>query len=164
MKTQFVSITSNEEGQKVIPSQNNPEYGYIRVEQTADVFVDGWLRTQTRSALIKGKVSQLERIAALGRLEGKIVILEYVESELPENLQKELDKSEKFRESSIKKAGLNGPVLTKDGEDIYRFEMFVSADSPTGDVLVKHDNVEQVREWQAEQKAIQEAKNKKGKK
>ena len=68
MKNQ-VKVTAKE-GAVVIASTNNAEYGYIRVESEQTNFVDGWVRTEKRSALIKGKTADLN---ALGFTEGKVL-------------------------------------------------------------------------------------------
>ena len=55
-----VTVAADKNGNVIGISPNNPEYGWIRVEQNARVINDrGWLRNSKRSALIKGKVEDL---------------------------------------------------------------------------------------------------------
>src|SRR6185503_19469074 len=64
-----VKVTSKE-GKIVIPSENKPEFGYLRVEAKNTSFEKGWLKNETRSALISGKVADLN---ALGLKEGQAI-------------------------------------------------------------------------------------------
>lgn len=65
-------------------SNNNPDYGYIRVESTGEVTfgAGGWLNSSSKTALIKGKTSDLKTFIAknnvtLGyEMPGQIVIME----------------------------------------------------------------------------------------
>ena len=65
-------------------SNNNPDYGYIRVESTGEVTfgTGGWLNSSSKTALIKGKTADLKTFIAknnvtLGyEMPGQIVIME----------------------------------------------------------------------------------------
>lgn len=120
-------------------SSNNPDFGYIRVEENGGLSFGngGWLNSNTKTALIKGKVKDLETFVTKNNVSvgyeipGKIVIMEqttpFYEGQQP------------------KRAGANGEVLySTDNQGvrhaIYRQTEF-TMDSNRQDVLVKHDNV-----------------------
>ena len=77
-----VTVVADQNGNVIGVSTNNPEYGYIKVEQlTTQINDQGWLKNVKRSALIKGKV---EDLLALGykegsQISGKIVVKESFE-------------------------------------------------------------------------------------
>lgn len=85
MKNSVKIIGKNNQSTEILGiSSNNPEYGYIRVESTGDVTFGsgGWLNSQSRTALIKGKTSDLQafitknNVKAGYELQGQIVIME----------------------------------------------------------------------------------------
>jgi hypothetical protein len=129
-----VKVTSNDQGQIVVPSQNNPEYGYIRVESKTTAMVNGWANTQTRTALIKGTVEALNsfveerQLRAGSVLEGKILV--------KETLEKPYDNAQ------AKRAGAEGAILKKDGQPIYRTSEYTT-NVDEQDVLIKHDTITQ---------------------
>jgi hypothetical protein len=65
-------------------STNNPDYGYIRVESSEGISFGngGWLNANTKTALIKGKVTDLttfvqkNRVTVGYEIDGKIVVNE----------------------------------------------------------------------------------------
>lgn len=130
-----VLVTANELGLVVIPSSNNPEYGYIRVEQTQTGIVNGWLTPKTRSALIRGKVADLQMLGwkAGMPLDGKIVIKESHTPTNPNNLDQDL-----------KLAGDSGIPCTFDDQPIYR-SAFYTTDMEEKDVLIAHNNGEAIK-------------------
>ena len=124
-----VTVTAKD-GQVIFPSSNNPEFGYLRVASSQAAFNDqGFVTMQKRSALIRGKVADLE---ALGLkegqvLSGKIVI---VESTTPTN--------ESNPEQDLKINPKTEEVLTHNGSPIYRVGRYSEA-SNAMDTLLKHD-------------------------
>jgi len=106
-----VHVTADQDGNIIGVSQNNPEYGYVRVEQIATTInTEGWLRRAKRSALIKGKV---EDLMATGfrkdqELPGKIIVIESHVPFNPENPERDL-----------KIAGDTGIVCRVDDQPIY---------------------------------------------
>jgi len=123
-------------GAVVYVSQNNPEYGYIRVQQVRTMIDDnGFLRRKPISALIPGTLSELQESGFYGGqlLEGKIIVDESLD---PFN--------EKTPERDLKIAGETGIVCTLGGLPIYRRTKF-SFDANGNDTLIKHDNVDQLR-------------------
>jgi hypothetical protein len=125
-------------------SENNSDYGYIRIQQVRTVIDDnGFLRRKSVSALIPGTVTELTETGFYeGQiLDGKIVI---EESLAPFN--------SKTPEKDLKLAGETGIVCRVGGMPIYRRTKF-STMSNAADTLIKHDNVEELREAYARQKS-----------
>lgn len=133
-----VTTCKNDSREIIGVSSNNSDFGYIRVEENGGISfgAGGWLNSNTKSALIKGKVKDLETFVeknnvTLGyELKGKIVVLEQT---IP------------FYDGQIAKlAGANGEVLysVQNGKKlpIYRQTEF-TMDMSREDMLVKHDNV-----------------------
>lgn len=117
-------------------SENNPEWGYVRVSQNRLVIGDnGFMTPKTLNFLIKGTVENLKMAAfyAGQELPGNILIEESLE---PFN--------KKNPERDYKVAGDTGIVLTVNGSPIYRRTIY-SASTNAEDTLIKHDNVEELR-------------------
>ncbi len=136
MNSKVIVLSDETTGAVVNVSQNNPEYGYIRVQQVRTMIDDnGFLRRKPVSALIPGTVSELKESGFFAgqQLDGKIVVEESLE---PFN--------EKTPERDLKIAGETGVVCTLGGLPIYRRTKF-SFDATGTDALIKHDNVEQLR-------------------
>ena len=145
-----VVVTADTNGNVIGVSENNPEYGYVRVEQSGAFINDqGWLRISKRSALIKGKVEDLLQ-AGFNQgqeLPGKIVV---VESLTPFNTQNP--------DRDLKIAGDTGVVCRIEDEPIYR-QTFYTTNDTLNDQLIMHTNSEEIREVQAAQKAVSALKN-----
>ncbi len=140
-----VTVTADENGNVVGVSQNNPEYGYIRVEHVAtQINEQGWLRNVKRSALIKGKV---EDLVATGyregsTLPGKIVVVESLTPFNPENPDRDL-----------KIAGSTGIICRVDDQPIYR-QSFYSSNPNAYDQLLSHNNSTEIREVMSAQQLM----------
>lgn len=140
-----VQVVADDNGNVINVSQNNPEYGYIRVQQVAFQINDrGWLRNVKRSALIKGKVEDLQdaNYTAGTSIPGKIVVIESFVPFNPENPEKDL-----------KIAGETGVVCRVDDQPIYR-QTFFTSNLNAFDELITHNNSDEIKEVQAAQKAI----------
>jgi len=132
-----VTVIGNEAGQVINVSENNPEFGYVRVQQTRTMFDDnGFLRARKVYALIPGKVEELEmaNFRAGQELQGQIIVKEAL---TPFN--------EKDPQRDLKIAGDTGIICSVEGQPIYRRTQY-TAMSNAEDVLVQHDNVEELRE------------------
>jgi hypothetical protein len=140
-----VTVTADQNGNVVGVSQNNPEYGYIRVEQVAtQINEQGWLRNVKRSALIKGKV---EDLVATGYREGsvlpgKIVVVESLTPFNPENPDRDL-----------KIAGSTGIICRVDDQPIYR-QSFYTTNPNAYDQLLSHNNSTEIREVMSAQQLM----------
>lgn len=140
-----VVVTADKNGNVIGVSENNPEYGYVRVEQTGSFINDqGWLRISRRSALIKGLVKDLmEAGFSEGQeLEGKIVVVESLTPFNRENPDRDL-----------KIAGDTGVICRIDDQPIYR-QTFYTPSENAKDELIMHTNTEEIREVQSAQRAM----------
>lgn len=143
--TKKVIVTADDQGNIIGVSQNNPEYGYIRVEQTVNqISYDGWLRLSTRSSLIKGLVSDLiEAGFSQGQeLPGKIVVKE---SLTPFNSV--------TPDRDLKIAGETGVICRLDDQPIYR-QSFYTENPNEYDDLIMHTNREEIKEVQEANRSV----------
>ena len=141
-----VRIVPGKKGSVVTAYENNADFGYVQLEQSAIVQTGGWIREVKRTCLLRGKTATLELFvnSAKGlQLPGKIVVCEYLESQVPADVAKEhLRDDVSFEEAIdpyIKRAGADGVALTANGERILRFAKWDSTDQLT-DIRVVHDN------------------------
>jgi len=144
-----VVVTADKNGNVIGVSENNPDYGYVRVEQTGSFINDqGWLRVSKRSALIKGLVKDLmETSFTEGQeLDGKIIVVESLSPFNPENPDRDL-----------KIAGETGVVCRIEDQPIYR-QSFYTTNNNLQDELIMHTNGEEIREVQAAQRAVSSLK------
>lgn len=140
-----VTVAADKNGNVIGISPNNPEYGWIRVEQNARVINDrGWLRNAKRSALIKGKVEDLVDSAYKDgeEITGKIIVVESHDPFNPENPDRD-----------IKIAGDTGVICRVDDQAIYR-QTFFTPNVNAQDELIMHTNAEEIKEVQSAQRAI----------
>lgn len=140
-----VVVTADKNGNVIGVSENNPEYGYVRVEQTGSFINDqGWLRISRRSALIKGLVKDLIETGFTEGQEmpGKIVVKESLTPFNPDNPDRDL-----------KIAGDSGVVCRLDDQPIYR-QSFYTINDNAQDEFIAHTNTEEIREVQAAQRAM----------
>lgn len=185
-----VKIVLAEDGTRVREYENqmDPEnpIGYVVVEEMEIRNTSmTWKDRKRRSALIKGKVDVLKewlKDLKTNILPGKIVVQEYLESNVPQEIVDEFLPKEdnpnydELYERSVKKNG-NGEdaiPLTVNDERILRFSIYDEFDEYE-DILIKHDNVDEVKAnsrerrmravaaAQAEQKKLNEAAEKKAK-
>ena len=153
--------------------KSNPEYGYVVLESDESFFCPTLLRDinlkssdvksfkfPKRQALLKGKTETLKKFvkASHGKtLPGRIVITEYLEDEIPEDVKSENLRDDVPFEEAIKpylllfknknnsienrirdrfKEKLNDEFLTKNGKRILRFFKY-HAKEETKDILIK---------------------------
>jgi len=131
-----VKVCCNDEGQVIIQSKKNPEYGHIQIEQyVMEVDEGGFARRKKRTALIPGKVQDLKGFDWKNDqgVEGKIIAKE---SLIPFN--------PKSPDYDIKIAGSSGVVCTLQGQTIYR-KTFYSMHPNAEDVLLQHDNEAEIQ-------------------
>ena len=150
MKHSKVRVTADINGNVIGVSQNNPEYGYVRVEQSVTQISEaGWLKPVKRSAVIKGKVEDLAQAGFIDgfELSGKIIVKESLTPFNPENPDKDL-----------KIAGQTGVVCRIDDQPIYR-QTFYTSNQEAYDELITHDNTSEIREVQVAQREIVSLKN-----
>lgn len=132
-----VQIIPDELGSVIRVSQNNSEFGHVRLQQERVTFGNtGWVNRKTVSTLLHGKVEDLREmgIQNMKELTGKIVIRESLEPF-----------SNTDPDRDLKIAGDTGIICCQDGQPIYRKTMY-TADSNAEDVLVAHNNGDAIRE------------------
>ena len=158
-----VTIKPSESGALITPYKNNPQYGYVTVQSEQIVMNAGWIRTVSRTALLRAETTILDKFVAMNGnkpLPGHIVVKEYLESELPASFETRLNKNASSREEAIapfiKRAGKEGIELTLGGERILRFTDYDATGNDT-DIIVNHDNVEEVSEARKAQQSTQGA-------
>jgi hypothetical protein len=137
-----VNIMPDEHGNKIRVSSNNPEFGYIRLQQnTTTIGANNWLKAQNRSTLVHGKVEELEAsFSGIDHLPGQLIIREQITA---------FDNNNPDRD--LKMAGETGIICkavdTETGEvmPIYRKTFFDPTMKMT-DTLVPHINSDEIRE------------------
>jgi hypothetical protein len=138
-----VKVIADANGVVINQSVNNPDYGYVRLEQTRTLIDDnGFLRRKAISTLIQGeiKVLQLSGFYAGQELPGNILIKESMEP---------FSKKDPARDQKI--AGETGIICSVEGSPIYRKTVYSTAANAT-DITIQHDNVEELRTAYAAQK------------
>ena len=137
-----VNIMPDEHGNKIRVSTNNPEFGYIRLQQSSTTIgTNNWLKTNNRSTLVSGKVEELEEVfSSKDHLIGQLIIREQI---TPFN--------GKDPDRDLKMAGETGVICkavdTETGEivPIYR-KTFFDPTMQMVDTLVPHVNSDEIRE------------------
>lgn len=138
-----VKVSANADGLVVVPSANNPEFGYVRLTQDVSKIIGGWLRPKTLSTLISGAVSDLaDQGYFVGQeLDGKIYAVETFEPTNPDNVQQD-----------IKMAGDSGIACSVAGRPIYR-KTYWTDDMSVSDTLIAHDNGEEIKAFYAKKES-----------
>lgn len=150
-----VSIKPSKDGQIITLYKNNAAYGFITLNSSEmSIGADGWVRESSRSTLMRAEIALLEKFVASSKnltLPGKIIVNEFVESEIPESYTSRLNKNVDYETSIntyLKRAGKDGVELTLGGERILRFTSY----DPSGlaqDARVAHDNISEVMAFKA---------------
>ncbi len=130
-----VKVTSDEAGNVIIPSKNNPEWGYIRVKQVRDLVENGFATRKPVTALVQGTI---ETLKAFGwqknqELEGCIIFKEQLTP---------FNKNEPERDQ--KKAGDTGIICKVGDEPIYRKSFYIQKGGAE-DILLSHTNGEEIK-------------------
>jgi hypothetical protein len=124
------------EGNVINKSKNNPNYGYIRVEQTRMIVDEmGFARKQTLSALISGTIETLESFGWTPgqEIEGTVVVKESM---------KPFNRSNP--DADLKVAGDTNIICSVNGAPIYR-KNFYSTSITAEDVLIAHTNSAEIK-------------------
>ena len=132
-----VNVCADDMGNVIIQSKNNPDYGYVRLQQDRVTFGNnGWVKKSNVSTLLHGKVDDLQSLnfKAGDDIAGKIVIKEQLDP---------LNNNDPERD--YKYAGDTGIVCCVDGQPIYR-KAFFTADVTAQDVLLAHTNGKDIKE------------------
>lgn len=129
-----VKVVPDDKGLRVRPYESNPELGFVQVQEVEIANSSlTWKRRRKRTALVKGNVDVLQDWLAEYKgttLSGKIVIQEYLEEEIPDDLRREFFPREDapnfddIYESYVKRAGDDGVELMSDDQRIFRFQIY----------------------------------------
>jgi hypothetical protein len=142
MKEKVVVTSNPKTGLVVTRSDENPQWGYCRVEQERMVVDEstGILRLKKLSALVPGTIIDLERLGWKDgqELPGHVIFREQM---LPFN--------KKNPDQNLKIAGETGVVCKVKGEPIYR-NTFWNPREDAKDTPIPHDNIEEIRLAQLE--------------
>ena len=141
-----VTVLADEKTKAVVNvSENNPDYGYIRVAQSKVVTsANGWLDVKRITAIVPGEMSKLTEAGfyAGQELPGKIITLESLEPFSDVNVEKQL-----------KRAGSeDAPVCTLMGKPIYQKRTW-TLDAGLEDDLISHDNIDEIKAYNANKKS-----------
>lgn len=131
-----VKIVLTSDDQIVTPSLNNPEYGYIQVEQSLfDFNPQGFVVPRRRVAMIIGKLIHLDllRLTPDYEFSGKIVVEETLTPSDPNDSMK-----------NIKRAFAMGPICRVDDSPIYR-RSYYTEDIYKEDILIPHTNGDEIK-------------------
>lgn len=152
-----VHPVKNQDNAWITVFTDNDERGFIVLESNIIEVVtgSGYVNNKKRTAIINGDVNDLIKLIKMLGTEnwgGRIAILEYTENNVPAEYKSKFSykdskgymvDEEEGMIKYLKKSSKDGVVLTKDGERIVKFSVY----DPTGtmeDILVKHDNVDEV--------------------
>jgi len=140
-----VKVTADKNGNVIGQSENNPEYGYIRIEQqTVQINEQGWLKNVKRSTLLKGKMIDLLEVGYKNgtELPGKIIVKESLTPFNSENPDR-----------NLKIAGTTGIICRIDDQPIYR-DTFYTSNMEAYDELITHTNSEEIKEVMQAQREL----------
>lgn len=143
MKSKVTIVADATTGTVINQSPNNPEYGFIRVQQYVNHYDDnGFLRRRKSTAIVSGPMTDLQEAGYYAGMElpGRIIVQE---STTPWN--------DKNPERELKVAGATGIVCRIEGNPIYRRTLYTEKDNLT-DTFLAHDNVDELRFAYQEQK------------
>ena len=157
-----VTIAPTKEGNLVTAYAGNQEFGYMVLAQTKSSFQNGWLKETTNRSIMKGTVLALTGFVKSNpslELPGNIIVEEFLEDSVPENISamhfdKSLPREEQIA-NYIKRAGKDGPALMKEDKRILRFTTWDQT-SESYDKIIPHDNVAEINAYNAS-KATNEA-------
>ena len=131
-----VVVLADATTKSVINLSSNPEFGFIRVEQSVNQYDDnGFLIRKKLSAIISGPISDLQDAGYYeGQLlDGKIIVQEAMEPFNGKNPERDL-----------KVAGSTGIVCRVEGAPVYRRTLYTEKEN-LKDALIAHDNVDELR-------------------
>jgi len=141
-----VTVVADKNGNVINVSQNNPDYGYVRVEQQSiQINEQGWLKSVKKSTLLKGKMKDLLEAGYREgtQIPGKIIIKESLTPFNDENPDRDL-----------KIAGQTGVICRVDDQPIYR-QSFYTTNLNAWDELMGHNNTDEIRDVMTAQKEME---------
>lgn len=162
-----VKMVKDPETGKYVRLTKNPDIAYILLEETHIRFGRRWRESKRRSAIVTGDTKgmeawALEAAAQRHFVPGKIRVQEFLEGDQSpefemikeEFLNKSLIENDQYEEAIapyVKVAGTDGIELISDGQRILRFS-FYDYDGVEEDVLVQHENRQEVKSFARERR------------
>lgn len=152
----MIKIVKFNDGLTIHPSSTTPGWSCIRVAEETLKIVNGMPNMVQKSAIMRQKNEIIAAIVAdpLLLASAHVQVIEKLESELNDG-ELYIPPTSSYAEvleKQAKRAGVGGPILRKNGERIIRYTRVT--DNPEEiDIVVSHDNVEEVKAWSAAQKA-----------
>lgn len=161
-------VMNKDTGLAITAYEKNPEFGFLQVEEAqVQMRSMSWVGKTRRTALIKGDVESLkvwfnENVKA-GKLPGQIVVKEFQEDAVPEDIYREFIGDTEVRDYEeavkpfVKRAGkevdgIEAVPLTIGGSRILRFS-FYDESGEMEDEKVQHDNGQDVAEQSRQRRA-----------
>ncbi len=145
-----VIVMGNENGAVITVNENNPEQGSIWLSQSVFEMdhISGFVNKRTRNAWLQGSIQNV-----LSELHFK------VGQEVPGNIVRfesfePFSRNPEYAEKDIKIAGDSGVVCKQEGKAIYSIARYVMDDT-VEDVLISHDNGDEIKAANAAKKATQ---------
>jgi len=139
MKKSKLVVMAHPETGAVITETSNPEFGTVRIDQKVTSVENGFVRINTRSAFLRGKMSDLQ---TLDLVAGQ-------EFPLPGTLVVKEKTAPWFEGQQPKIAPETNVVCKVAGNAIYRQTEYTS-DENAVDTLLAHDNSDEIKAAQAE--------------
>lgn len=135
MRTKVV-VTADANGNVVRPSENNPEWGTIRLKQDIMEVQNNFVTKKSRYAYIRGTVKMLTGFGFTPgmELDGKIVVRESLTPFNKEN-----------PDGDLKIAGTSGVVCSYNGAPIYRKTFFETNSTRFDDEMIAHNNIDEIQ-------------------
>ena len=135
-------VIADDMGNVIRVSENNPEFGFVRLQQSIVEIGRGWANDKSRSALLAGKVETLMKMNLSNNMpiKGKIVVEESLE---PFN---SIDP-----DRDLKYAFSGGPLCVYEDQPIYR-KTFFTNNLEEEDTFIAHTNGDEIREASAAQR------------
>lgn len=154
-----VQIVKNKDnGAWITKYKNKPEFGYIQLTSSEMSVQGGWIHEKKKSTLVRAKVEELQKFLTLlakdGKLPGKILVREFLEDEnLPKTYRDRIDATKDYEDAVkqfVKSTGKDGVPLTVGGVRILRFTDYVMQPKADDvDIIIQHDNIDEVSDWRA---------------
>ncbi len=158
----MIKIVKFNDGLTIHPSATTPGWSCIRVAEETLKISNGMPNMVQKSAILRQKNEIINAIVDNPALLANchVQIIEKLESELKDG-ELYVPPTASFAEvveKFTKRAGVNGPILRKGGERIIRYTK-VTDNLEDLDIIVAHDNVEEVQTWATAMKATIPAEN-----
>ena len=147
-------VPDKDTGEMITLKNDNPKKGYVTLLQ-GSLNTDGqWITLSNRQTRLYGDKSTLQELINTntdGTIKGQIVILEYLQNAVPQDIKRlYINKNIPFEEavqSHIKTSGSKGIACKRNGINILRFYHYDNLNS-LKDIIIEHDNINEIKLFQ----------------